>query len=522
MKRALALAMLLIVGAGITAVIRGQFRRYAAPRAIRRVLAFGLVLGLIFGLIGGVGATMIVSRVQEPPRDWGRYLERRAAGHNPLIERGTALVASYLHWVDRLPGDDTIAVPLGIGASSAHDVAPPPAGHLVVVDSTASLRAAVAGARPGDVIELAPHTYRLEDRGLYAGNAGTAAAPITLRAAGLGMAVIRSDVVEAIKVAAPYWRFENLVIQGVCGDDTYCEHAFHVVGAARHTVIRNCRLADFNAQVKINWEGGQIPDDGRIVHDSLIDTHPRRTGNPVTPVDLDTASGWVIRDTLIADFTKTEGDLVSYGAFAKAAGSNNDFIRNVVLCRWHLPDRGGERVGLSYGGGGSPDSIRRDQGKTGLEQLRGVMRDNLIAFCSDDGIYLNRAGGARIEHNTLIDTGGIDARFADTSARIDGNIVDGAIRTRDGARIEAADNRATWLPMLFLGRHPVRALFVDPGRLDLRWAERPRPVDTPDRHRDLCGATRPPRPLPGAFQDYAACLTPPSRTGGAARPRAAR
>ncbi len=476
----------------------------------RRGWLAAFVVLLVMGAFGGaVASVIVIDRVAQPPRDWAPYLQRRAAGHDPLIERVAGLAAAYLRWADRLPPARRIAVPPRIGAAPWRDAAPPhptASGRLVVVDSVDALGAALADARPGDVIELLGGTYTLENRGFYLARAGTAAAPITLRAARLGDVVIRSDVVEAFKVAAPYWRFENLVMRGVCGDDSGCEHAFHVVGAASHTVIVNSRLEDFNAQVKVNREGTATPDDGRIEHDSLIDTHPRVTPNPVTPIDLDTGSGWTIRDTLIADFVKADGNGVAYGAFAKAAGSGNRFIRNVVLCRWHLPDLAGARVGLSFGGGGSPDSIRRDFGRTGLEALGGTMRDNLIAFCNDDGIYVNRSANVTIAHNTLIDTGGIDVRFRPSRARVEDNLVDGAIRSRQGGGIEGYGNRATWLPLLFLGLHPQRALFAAPARLDLHWRTRPAAGDDPDPHRDLCGAVRPAHPLPGAFQDYARCF----------------
>ena len=485
-------------------------------RRWRGILIGGSVALLLGAAAAAMAVVLTLDRIAEPPRTWAPYLLRRASGHDPVIRGATALLAAYLNRADRLPYAGPVSVPPWFGAAPSRPPAPvPPGGRLRPVGSLAALGAALASARPGDVIELLPGTYRLEGRGFYLDRAGTALAPITLRAARLGQAVIRSDVVEAIKVAAPHWRFENLVIEGVCGDDSDCEHAFHVVGAASDTVIRNSRLENFNAQIKINHERGLIPDDGRIEHDSLVNTHPRRTPNPMTPIDLDTASGWLIRGNLIADFVKYGGNGVSYGAFAKATGSGNRFIRNLVLCRWRLPRYPGQQIGLSFGGGGSPDSIRRDHGRTGLEALGGTMRDNLIAFCSDDGIYVNRSANVTISHNTLIDTGGIDVRFRQSSAVVQDNLVDGAIRTRDGAVIEAGGNRATWLPLLFLGWHPERALFADPARLALFWRQRPQPVGLADPHRDLCGAARPPRPLPGAFQDWTACVVRPAAAGSA-------
>jgi hypothetical protein len=154
-----------------------------------------------------------------------------------------------------------------------------------------------------------------------------------------------------------------------------------------------------------------------------------------------TASGWRIAANLITDFVKSGGDNISYGAFAKGAGDHNVFERNVVLCEYKLRGQAGERIGLSFGGGGTGLVFRRDDGASGAEQISSIMRDNLIAFCSDDGVYLNRAAETVLEHNTLIDTAGIDSRFPETSAEVINNIVDGVIRQRDGGRLQASAMR---------------------------------------------------------------------------------
>ena len=112
-------------------------------------------------------------------------------------------------------------------------------------------------------------------------------------------------------------------------------------------MIHNNVLADFNAQIKINGEDGGFPDAGIIDHNTLIDTRARYTPNPVTPIDLDAASNWQIAGNLIADFVKLGGNGISYGAFAKAAGDNNVFERNAVLCEDRLQHQSGQRVGIS-------------------------------------------------------------------------------------------------------------------------------------------------------------------------------
>jgi nitrous oxidase accessory protein NosD len=526
-----ALAALVVVGGFAAAWLRRRRAVLGRPLAwrrliTRRALASAALMLVLAGGGAAVAAAIVLQRAGEPPRVWAPYVERRAAGHNPLIERVAAVLATGLQWLGTVRYAGPAALPHWIGATPQHDDALP-AGPVTRVASVGALAAALQQAVPGEMIELLPGTYRLEGRGFYLDRPGRRGAPITLRAARLGEAIIDSDVVEAIKVAAPWWRFENLEIRGVCSDDSGCEHAFHIVGHAHDTVIRNSLLMNFNAQVKINTEEGANPDHGLIAGDTLVDTHPRNTPNPVTPVDLDTASGWRVTHTLIADFVKAQGNDVSYGAFAKADGGHNMFDHDAVLCQFALHGYPGTRVGLSFGGGGSPNSIRRDQGRSGLESIGGVMRDNLIAFCSDDGIYINRAAGSVITHNTLLDTGGIDVRYPQSSAWVADNIVDGAIRSRNGGHLAARGNRAVWLPALFLGLHPARGLYRDLATLDLRWRNPPSAGDDPTSGTDLCGAPWPAQPRPGAFQDFSACVaragaTPALRTGGAVPPPAAR
>ena len=142
-----------------------------------------------------------------------------------------------------------------------------------------------------------------------------------------------------------------------------------------------------------------------------------------------------------------------------------------------------------------------------IEQERGAIDSNLIAFCSDDGIYVNRGANSRVTSNTLIDTGGIVVRFVESAAAVEGNLVDGAIRSRDGAALHAQDNLASDVGALYLGLHPNRRLFRDALALDLVWAaEPPRPPSAMGRSSDLCQATVPPRPVYGAFEDIGPCL----------------
>jgi hypothetical protein len=337
-----------------------------------------------------------------------------------------------------------------------------PLGAAVVpVSSAAQLIAAIDGASPGDVITLAPGTYSFSQN-LLCDTAGTADAPIRVRAENFGDALLRFDMVEGFKVSAPHWIFENLDIEGICASHSNCEHAFHLFNQAEHTRIRDCRLRDFNAQVKSNGEGNPFlfPDDVVIERSELANRTARSTSNPVTPIDIVGGRRWIVRSNFIHDHQKAGGDTISYAAFFKGNSRDGLFERNLVICE--LDHRGGVRLGLSLGGGGTgPDSICED-GSCNPEHQNGTLRNNIIVSCpADVGIYLNEATNTRVFHNTLIETTGIDVRFVASTAEVRNNLVSGLIRNRDGGTSTQSNN----LSSLTLGQY--QGFFADPLLPDL-------------------------------------------------------
>jgi len=178
-----------------------------------------------------------------------------------------------------------------------------------------------------------------------------------------------------------------------------------------------------------------------------------------------------------------------------------------VLCEQRLRGLPGQRVGLSFGGGGTGKPYCRDR-KCITEQDQGTMRANLVASCSDAGIYVNAAAGSRLVDNTVVDTAGVQVRFPESSAELDGNLVDGAVLSRNGARLHLGDNLQTPLALLYLGYHPLRKLFIAPDSADFSWREAPPLHTAAASSADLCGATRARSRRYGAFDDFAACLAP--------------
>lgn len=323
--------------------------------------------------------------------------------------------------------------------------APARAG-VVAVTTPGELTAAVAAAAPGDEIVLADGTYALA-ADVSCATPGTAAQPIVVRAATPLGARIEFDTTEGFKVTAAHWHFEGLDVHGTCAVDDTCEHAFHVSGAADGFVLRGSRVVDFNAQLKVN--AGQIgntfvtPNRGLVENCELFDTRGRDTGNPVTKLNIDTGDDWVVRGNFLHDGEKLGGDTVSYLAFMKSGGHRGVFERNLVVCS--RDTTGGVRIGLSFGGGGTAPQFCAPAFDAGtpcaIEHEGGTIRNNIIASCSDVGIYVNRGHDSHVLFNTLIDTAGVDFRFDTSTGEAAGNLLTGAIRPRDGGTVTAADNR---------------------------------------------------------------------------------
>jgi len=316
----------------------------------------------------------------------------------------------------------------------------------VLVTSAQELRQAIARAQPGTLIQLSPGTYPIAHK-IEITNAGTRGAPILLMAEQLNQVKLKINTTEGIWVNAPYWTFQNLDIEGICTNHSQCEHAFHIVGMADHTTLRNNRIYNFNAHVKGNGIGAnnarKFPDDVLLHSNSFFNTSVRDTANPVTLIDVIGGERWTLRENLIADFSKGQGDLISYGAFLKGNGRDGVIEQNLVVCEMELPADQGVRIGLSLGGGGS-SAYACQNNNCDTEHRNGIIRNNIVMDCSKDvGIYLNRAQNTLVAHNTLSHTLGIDVRYPTSTATMINNAINGRLLARDGGSYSSQNNFIT-------------------------------------------------------------------------------
>lgn len=362
----------------------------------------------------------------------------------------------------------------------------------VIVKTAKDLVDAVRNATPGDIITIAPGAFSFTGRSIAVAANGTDTAPITVRAKTFGTVTLQFNMQEGFHIGGANWIFENLVINGTCLSDSYCEHAFHVTGNAHSTIIRNNWISNFNASLKVNGARGRFPDDGRVTRNVFVNDRPRQTSNPVTLLDIVGASNWVVEANFIADFAKAQGDRVSYGAFFKGAGEDNLFERNLVRCEWRR--RGGIRIGFSFGGGGTTQDACRD-GECRAEHSRGIMRNNIVMNCPNDvGVYLNKSADTLIQNNLLIDTRGIDVRFPETTATIVNNVIDGRILARTEGRFTERGNIISVIDAA-LNADVSSGVFAGPAAGDITITDervlKTSGTPVPDPARDFCNREYP-------------------------------
>lgn len=107
----------------------------------------------------------------------------------------------------------------------------------VTVESSSDLAAALAKARPGERIILAPGDYDIASP-LSLAPGGTAAEPIQLTASRLGDASLVFRDGGSLQVNGPYWSITDLVIRGECSGSP-CPSAIVPDGSSGHLILRN-------------------------------------------------------------------------------------------------------------------------------------------------------------------------------------------------------------------------------------------------------------------------------------------
>jgi len=449
------------------------------------------LMAVVAFLASDRGQHVVSEATSRSPQELIRYAQQRLEGHRAL----EWLLLPGLHALQRRwersppPG---VLPTLGKGQQSVSTAsAASETGAVIRVDTAADIAQALLDSGPGTHIVIAPGRYSF-NKTLRLGRDGQAKAPILVSALVPGSVQLDFTQVSGIQIDRPHWAFENLNIRGTCERDHDCEHAFHVVGAGAFTTLRNNLVQDFNAHIKVNGLNGEWPDHGLVAFNTLTNRATRQTDRPVVMLDLVGASHWKVQDNLVTNFAKGQGNRVAYGLFMKGASEGGRIERNLVICSPTDVSRPGERVGISFGGGGTqPAAVCRSNGCAAFEHRHGLAANNIVAHCNDAGLDINRASDIVLAHNTLINTAGVSARRSPTQGRLLSNLLEGNISARDGAALNLELNV----------NEPISQVFVNPDALLLQWFEPPETV--PSRAfvtNDFRGLTRHDATLPGALE----------------------
>ncbi|MCV2367145.1 polysaccharide lyase domain-containing protein [Roseateles oligotrophus] len=477
---------------------------------VAAVIAVGLLIGYL--LLRQFEFEKLRDEYKErTPGELIRYARIRLLGHEYLESIMLPVLAAVEASIER-PIPDTKLPSLSKGQQSfsfapihfsakgqaqAESAMPNPDAPLgnasdLRVSSSAELLRAMQNVRAGQTILIAPGRYAI-NRAMVTKAAGEPEFPITVRASKPGTVRLETRSAVGFRVAHPFWVFENLHLRGLCEEQGNCEHAFHIVGGARGTVLRNNLIEEFNAHIRVNGEDEAWPDDGLIQFNTFTNSRARATQRLVAPIDIVGANRWQVTDNHISNISKSEGNKIAYGMLLRGGGHGGRLERNLIVCTTQSGSNPGIRVGLSFGGSSTDKSFCREQ--CTAEHQAGVASSNVIAHCNDFGIDINQSTSILAAHNSLINTAGIDVRGPQSSATVYGNLLDGRIRQRDGSRTNVSMNEVLEL----------REYLHNPDGLDLRWRNGVESIPAlPLIADDFCGQARGSSSLPGAIRSQQA------------------
>lgn len=404
---------------------------------------------------------------QRSPAEFTRYLLMRLEGHSKLqVIAHPLLLPLQRHLEKPIPfpptdaqriGKGQQALPLPTQKFTASQRATPvdalvvhgkqlmPLRHTVqrrewLATSSATLIQAMAQAQPGDTITLQAGDYAVGGA-LQTGHAGTPAAPIFVRSEIPGSTHLRLS--SYFYVAHPFWVFENLHLQGNCSHGEQSgprEHAFHVVGLAKGTVIGNNHIENFFAHIKVNGLNGKFPDGGLLQFNTFSNNDNYEVKGALSPLDLVGASNWTVADNLVHHFVKAWSPHASYGIFMKGGGHAGRIERNLVICSGDGNiSHYGSRVGISLGGGLTGPEYCPNK-KCLYEHADGVVANNVVMNCNDYGVDNNRSARSIFAHNTLIKTHGIDVRDVPSFSWSYGNHLSGYLIAKRGGELREEGN----------------------------------------------------------------------------------
>lgn len=286
-----------------------------------------------------------------------------------------------------------------------------PTTNIVNVNTAAAITTAIANAKPGQVITIAPGTYTFNSN-VQVRNHGTSTSKIFLRAATEGTVTLRTNSLEGFVVRGSNWVFENLKIQGACTTATSCEHAVHIVNNADDVIFRNNEFINYSSHFKLNQEtvsGVQyMPDRLWIIRNKFYNTVANGFNGPHNPLNIDGGDNHIIRGNIIADFASSLSAKAASAIYPKSGARYMLAEQNLIICK-KLVNNSNTVRGI-YMGDGTISSAWPKARPANIygESVQNTFRNNVILNCngsgSSAGIFVGDDSGSKILHNSNINS----------------------------------------------------------------------------------------------------------------------
>lgn len=322
-------------------------------------------------------------------------------------------------------------------AAAWHDAPalPRPTGEVVRVRTVDELQRACRAARSGQTILLAPGEYRLEQSLHLTGGLrqvalrGATGRPEEVVLRGRGM-------FEDARGTVPHGVILAGVEDALIADLTIRDVWFHPVTCqggegCRRPRLYHCRLINAGEQfVKANPGADGVGVEGGTVEHCLFEYEDPPRHDYTNGVDVIGGRGWVIRHNLFRNLRAPQGQ-VAGPAILMWKGTRETICEGNLF--WNC-----QRM-IHYG----LDSNRADDHAGGRIEGNRIWQDP--GSSGDCGIALWNSAGTVVRRNTVLLNGSfpnaIEYRFAGTAgARIEQNLCDAAIASRDGGRAELTGN----------------------------------------------------------------------------------
>jgi hypothetical protein len=341
----------------------------------------------------------------------------------------------------------------------------------VVVASTVQLHAAVAAARPGDTILIAPGWYRTRIR-FDPTNSGSAGRPIIVRARDALGSVVIDGAGASITIkfsGAAHVEIRDLEVTGGGHHGVFFDRGAHHITIRHNRIYDNHRIRPLNSHAELKGSGGEgRPADITIAGNEIFHrTHPE--GGNFQGIDCNFCERFRIEGNYLHDINSPTMEPYSHydrgACIQMKSASRGTVIARNRIARCH--------IGIVYGG----------EGLASPEHWGGVIENNLIHDSAETAIAIVNVRRGKVYHNTLFANGesirvAPDERHPQSASDADlaNNILDHAISSFRGADVRSRND-------LVLPAAAASSVFADPEARDFRL--RPGALALIDRGADL-------------------------------------